>query len=49
MADPKQVELARQQILSQPAVAEAMGLSADTVADPEQWAKLMQDGVLSNI
>ena len=37
LSDPKLLEVARQQILSQPAVAEALGISADMIPDPVEW------------
>jgi len=45
MADPQQVELARQGLAANPALLQALGLPADTTSDPQQWASLVQSGV----
>ena len=45
MADPQQVELARQGLVANPALLQALGLSVDAASDPQQWAALVQTGV----
>lgn len=45
VADPQQVELARQGLAANPALLQALGLSPDTASDPQQWASLVQSGV----
>lgn len=45
MSDADQIEAARLQFLESPEMAEALGISADVLNDPEQWAELMAEGM----
>lgn len=44
-SDPQQIELARQQMLENPEMAQAFGLSEEILNDPEQWAALVSEGM----
>lgn len=43
--DNSQLELARQQFLQNPELAEAFGISLDILQDKDQWASLMKEGL----
>jgi hypothetical protein len=41
LADPSHLELARQQMISNPVLAQTLGISEELLNDPEKWASLM--------
>lgn len=45
LSSPEQIEAARQQFLSDPQMAEMLGIPDDVLHSKEKWAALMADGL----